>query len=187
MAEGADRLAAGYADPQNGADVAAALWWGRRGSMARFEGCDVSGDAAQDPDRFVAELRSWPQARRAQCNYMVGLMTTISAELKYPESALAYAVGGEVTLRFLLDVPRIELQKGDSKEYALLGWVDGNTLHGRSDKKVTGGFEQALGEVANRALARYPQPKGIPAGTLTRVKYVFEVETSRETSRWWQV
>jgi hypothetical protein len=90
--------------------------------------------------------------------------------------AQALGVGGDVILRFLPGVPRIELQKGESREYALLGWVNGDALRDRGARPVTGSFEKTLSEVANRALRRYPQPQGIPANTLFQVKFSFTIE-----------
>ena len=175
IVEGADRLAAGYADPANGADVAAALWWARRGRGARLKSCEVSREAAGDPDRFVAELAAWPQQRLTICNYLVGVMSTIAAEVKYPDLALEFGAGGDVTLRFRADIPRIELQKGESHEIQLLGHVDGDALRDRKGRGVAGGFEKALDHVADRALRRFPQPKGIPEGTVVEVQYLFSV------------
>jgi hypothetical protein len=182
LKEAADRLAAGYAAPENGTDVAAALWWAGKGRIAAPPGqqalapCAVSVAAAGDMDRFVAELQTWPQWRLAMCNYVVGVMSTLAAEIRYPALAQAYGVGGEVTLRFLPAVPKIELKKGDSREYQLLGVVNGDVLRDRETAMVTGGFEKALGAVADRALRRYPQPGGIPGEAVFFVHYVFELK-----------
>jgi hypothetical protein len=142
-------------------------------------GCAVSMAAAGDPDRFVAELQTWPQARLLRCNYIAGVMSTLSAEVQYPERALRHSVGGDVTLRFRPAVPQIDMLSGESREYQLLGIIDGNTLRDRNTKRVTGAFEKALGEVAERALRRYPQPTGIPDGTQIVVKYIFDIEFTR--------
>jgi hypothetical protein len=180
--EGADRMAAGYAAPENGADVAAALWWAGKGRIGASPGsqvtapCAVSAAAADDMDRFVAELQTWPQWQLAMCNYVVGVMSTLSSEIKYPELAQAYGVGGEVTLRFLPAVPKIEFKQGKSREYQLLGVFNGDVLRDRETAAVTGGFEKALGAVAERALRRYPKPAGIPAEAVFAVRYVFELE-----------
>lgn len=174
--DASERLAAGYADPANGPDIAAALWWAARGRGFAGDACRVAGEAADDPDRFVAVLATWPQARLAHCTYIAGVLATISSETKYPAVARALGVGGEVTLRFLPGVPRIELQKGESHEYTLLGWVNGDALRDRGAKPVTGSFEKTLSEVANRALRRYPHPAGIPVDTLFQVKFSFTLE-----------
>lgn len=173
--DGAARLAAGYADPANGPDVAAALWWAWKLPGFGQRQCAVSKEAAADPDRFVAELAAWPKERLAACNYVAGVLSTIAAEVKYPELASSHGVGGDVTVRFLAGVPRIELQRGESREYELLGWVSADTLRDRKTRRMGDGFEAALSSVANRALARYPHPAGIPADTLIQLNFRFGI------------
>lgn len=176
LPEAADRLAAGYADPANGPDIAAALWWARKGRhLNLLPACTVSKDVADDPEGFVTELGVWPVERLARCNYMVGVLSTISAELNYPKVGSASLVGGDVTLRFLPGQARIEVKQGETREYALLGWVDGDTFRDRWRPDVTGSFEKALSDVARRALARYPQPKGIPVDAKVEMTYSFVV------------
>ncbi|QOY94424.1 hypothetical protein IM543_00385 [Massilia sp. UMI-21] len=174
--EGAARIAAGYADPASGHDVAAALWWAWQTPGFRLNWCAVPQDARADPDRFVAALQAWPAARLAACNYVAGVLSTIAAEVKYPELAAAHGIGGDVTLRFLAGVPRIELQRGDAREYELVGWVSADTLRDRKTRRIGDGFETALSAVANRALQRYPHPGGMPADTLVQVKFSFGIE-----------
>jgi hypothetical protein len=162
VAEAADRLAAGYAAPGDGADVAAALWWasrgrGKSGLVEGMPACTVSAAAAGDIDRFVAELQTWQPSRLATCNYVTGLMSTMAAEVKYPSGAVRYGVEDVVTVRFLPGVPRIEVKKAGSSAFQL------------------GDFGKALNEVADRALRRYPQPGGIPADALVTVEYRFQI------------
>jgi hypothetical protein len=126
-------------------------------------------------DRFVAELQSWPQARLALCNYVTGVMSTISAEVGYPDLAAAYNVGADMHLRFQPAVPRIDLQRGEVREYNMHGVIDGDRVRERGSRSV-GGFEKALREAADRALRRYPQPGGIPADTLVTSDWHFGIE-----------
>jgi hypothetical protein len=176
LAIAAERLAAGYADPANGPDVAAALWWGLRDrSAARYASCAVSAAQQQDPDRFVAELQTWDPGKLALCNYMVGVVSTISAEVHYPRRAQIWNVDGEVVLRFLPAVPRIDLKEGPSGAFRLFGWAEGDTLPDKA-AVARAGFETTVREVANRALRRYPQPSGIPAGAEASVRYVFTLQ-----------
>lgn len=179
LTEAADRLAAGYAAPENGADVAAALWWAHRGNkdVTRAKGmpdCAVGAAAADDMDRFVAELQAWPQARLTLCNYMVGVMAMLSAEVGYPTLAAEYNVGGDVRLRFLPAVPQIDVRLGNVREYQLFGLVDGDRIRERGARSG-GGFEKAARGVADRALRRYPRPAGIPPETLVTTEWHFEV------------
>jgi hypothetical protein len=180
MEKAADRLAAGYAAPENGADTAAALWWASRrpDGVVRPQGmpsCAVSDAAANDIDRFVAELQTWQPARLAACNYMTGVMKTLSSEANYPALALTYGVSGEVIVRFLPGVPRIEVQQGVLPELQQVGSVEQGLKRDRATTRLAG-FEKALREVADRALARYPRPAGIPADALVRVQYRFETQ-----------
>lgn len=175
LPEAAKRLAAGYADPANGPDMAAALWWARKGRSFSSPACRVSKDVADDPEGFVTELGVWPEERLTRCNYIVGVLSTISAELSYPKVGSEYGVGGDVTLRFLPGQARIEVKRGDSREYALLGFVDGDTVRDRWRPEVTGVFEKTLSDLANRALARYPKPAGIPADMKVEVTYSFAI------------
>ena len=179
MKEAADRLAAGYAAPENGADVAAALWWGHRGNkdVTRAKGmpdCAVSPAAADDMDRFVAELQTWPQARLAVCNYLIGVMSMLSAEIGYPTLAAEYNVGGDVSLRFLPAVPQIDLRLGKVREYPLFGLIDGDRIRERGARSA-GGFEGAARGVADRALRRYPRPDGISPDTLVTTDWHFGI------------
>lgn len=178
-ADGAARVAAGYADPANGPDVAAALWWAWKTPAFQVSHCSVPKEAMADPDRFVAALAAWPSQQLAVCNYLAGVLATISAEVKYPELAARYAIGVDVSLRFLAGVPRIELQRGQSQEYELAGVISSDKLRDRKTRRVADGFEEALSLVANRALARYPHPGGIPADTLIQVQYKFEIGERR--------
>jgi hypothetical protein len=178
-AEAADRLAAGFAAPEHGADVAAALWWVGHGRMQVEKGgqllapCAVTPDAAEDVDRFIAQLKTWQPARLTMCNYVAGVMATLSAEVRYPDLAQAFGVGGDVTLRFLPAVPRIELKKGEAREYQRLGGVFNGDLLRDREARAGGGFEKAIGEVAERALRRYPKPSGIPDDAVFALHYVF--------------
>jgi hypothetical protein len=183
LPDGADRLAAGYAAPENGADVAAALWWAsrqrdRNGQVHGVSGCAVSAAAADDMDRFVAELQAWPQARLQSCNYMTGVMATLAAELRYPVVAAMYHVGGDVTVRFLPAVPRIDLEEGEIRTVQMFGWISGDTMRER-EARSKGGFKQAFGNLVDRALWRYPHPDGIPAATRAEFVYHFDVDPER--------
>ena len=175
MRRSAERLAAGYADPANGPDAAAALWWAWKGEAFNVAQCGVGKDAANDPDRFVAALSAWTPARLAYCTYAAGVVSTISSELRYPDMAAAYAMGGEMHLRFLPGVPRIELQNSESREFAMVGIINGNWKRDRDSKEIAGSIEKAVTQLGDRALKRYPQPQGIPADSVIELNYTFEV------------
>lgn len=158
LKQAADRMAAGFAAPENGTDVVGALWWAGHGSMAASAGRTALGSCApglparDDIDAFVAELKTWPQARLAMCNYVAGVMATLAAETRYPGRARAQGVSGAVVLRFLPAGPRIDVQAAHP------------------------GFKDMLDTLGARALARYPQPDGIPSEAEFLLQFVFELE-----------
>jgi hypothetical protein len=49
---------------------------------------------------------------------------------------------------------------------------NGDLLRDR-EARAGGGFEKAIGEVAERALRRYPKPTGIPDDAVFALHYVF--------------
>ncbi len=175
--EAAERLAAGYADPAQGPDVAAALWWSLRDRGAsRQAPCAVGAGTEQDPDRFVAELRTWDLARLALCNYIVGVVSAITADVKYPQQPRASTMHSEATLRFQPAVPRVDLKLGPKGDFRLFGWAEGDAVREGEAGPAAEGFEASFREAARRALRRYPQPAGIPAELQVMARYVFVIE-----------
>lgn len=174
--EAADRLAAGYADPLNGPDMAAALWWATRGRRFPPASLGISEGAAADPDRFVAELRSWAPERLVRYTYVVGVLSTVISELRYPELAQRYGLGGEVLVRFFPAVPRIEVRSGERHEYQLLGVYNVNVLRDRRARPVNNAFETLVEEIAARALKRYPQPPGLLPEEVVEARFIFFLE-----------
>lgn len=167
-------LMSAFAAPEHGPDMAAALWWANRptndfSSIA----CRVSAANRGDPDRFVEELRTWPQQRLAQCNYLIGVMATIIGEIRFPTKAERFALGGLFRLRFEPAVPRIDITTEEIREVAIGGWLDGNAMEDRKSRSVTGSFETAMRQAADRALKRYPQPAGISPGSAIETTFDF--------------
>jgi hypothetical protein len=170
----AARLAAGYAAPENGPDIAAALWWGGREKHGVGRSiCRVSDHARGDPDRFVAELRQWPPALQAACNYVTGVMMTLVGELRYPGKALQLAISGTVVISFEPAVPRIDVQTTGTEEENLPGLVAGDALRDRKSSTVKRAFEAEVRKIGERALKRYPQPAGVPSDWHPQVRVVF--------------
>lgn len=176
MKQAAGRLAAGYADPLNGPDMAAALWWAVRGNSANAASFGISEAAAADPGRFVAELGAWEPAHLAKAGYVVGVLFTIASEMRYPALAQRHGLGGEVIMRFLPGAARIELRKGPMRDGQLLGVVTADTLRDRGATTAKESFDTLLGQVAARALKRYPQPPGFAPAEVTEVRFVFTSE-----------
>lgn len=156
------RLAAGFAAPANGPDVASALWWASRVGVVDG-GCVPSGPARDDADKFLAEVKTWSDARIGTCNYIAGVMSTMAAEVRYPTQASHWAVGGDVLITFKPAAARVELTLNGTEQYLLTGAYRGDLLWEKNDKQIGSAFVQSLRAVADRALARYPKPDGIPA------------------------
>jgi hypothetical protein len=171
------RLMSGFAAPEHGPDAAAALWWSHRPKGEfKIEGCTVSAGALGDPDRFVEELRTWTPIRLATCNYVVGVMATVSGEVRYPEKAQAHSVEGDIIMQFEPAIPRIGFNNVQTRDAPLQGLVNGNAQPDRGFRSVTGSFGEALGQMGARALKRYPQPASIPPGSIAAVAFHFVLE-----------
>lgn len=171
------RLAAGYAAPDRDPDIAAALWWLAHTSPAvQIKGCEVPADALGDPDRFVEQIKSWPEQKLVACNYATGLVATVAGQVHYPTRALSHSVGGDYVLRFTPGLGRIDIMAGKTREYELLGVYNADFVRERTTKYVTGSFEENLQKVADRALARYPRPEGIDPSWQFLVKFVFVID-----------
>lgn len=162
--EGAYRLAAGFAAPQNGPDVASALWWSSRVNPG-LDACVPSGAARDDADKFLADVKTWSDARIGTCNYIVGVFSTIMAEVRYPAQASHWAVGGKVTVTFRPATAGIQLTLNGTEKYLLTGVYSGDRLWEENDKQIGSAFVKNVRAVADRALKRYPKPDGIPADT----------------------
>lgn len=170
-------LMAGFAAPEHGPDMAASLWWANRPKNEFGTGvCKVSAANRDDPDRFVAELQTWPKPRLAQCNYVIGVMATMTGEVRYPVKADRMSLGGSVKLRFEPAVPRIDINTEETQEVAVGGWLDGNAMEDRRSRSVKGSFEASMRPIADRALKRYPQPEGIAPDTVIETKFKFGFE-----------
>lgn len=169
------RLASGYAAPENGPDIAAALWWASRVKPATVNACAVTGAAADDPDLFVAALNAWPQQRLAQCNYIIGVMSTLGGEMRYPDRPLSFAVGADIEMRFMPAVPRMDVRQTGSTEFRSLGIVDGNELNERGSKRMTAAFLDTVRAVSERAIKRYPQPPGFHPDLQVLMRFKFTV------------
>jgi hypothetical protein len=162
MREGALRLAAGFAANANGPDTAAALWWAKR---ARLDAdyCTARLPDTEDPDRFVEALRGWPAQDLAACNYVVGEMSFISAEVRYPMAGITREIGGRTDVIF---TPAHRHFKSQSR---------GATRP--AQKGIAAVVERAI----SHAGVRYSQPQGMsPEWT---VGFVLVVDTDK--NRWW--
>jgi hypothetical protein len=155
------RLAAGFAAPER-SDVASALWWASRVKL-NYGGCVPTGDAANDPDKFLADVKTWSDARIGICTYEVGVMATIAAEVLYPVQASQWSTDGKVLITFKPAVPRIDLTLNGTETHALYGVYNGDRLWEQDDRAAGKAFIKSVRLVADRALKRFPKPDGISA------------------------
>lgn len=160
--EGALRLAAGFAAGANGPDMAAALWWAKRAGL-QADSCTAGLPDTVDADQFVGALREWPAQRLAACNYVIGMISFIHAESRYPMAGVTREIAGRVEVTY---------------QPAL--------IHFRTETPgATGPAWRGLGDVITRALhfagARYRKPPDIDPAW--KIGFVVLVDTDR--SRWW--
>jgi hypothetical protein len=160
--EGALRLAAGFAAAANGPDTAAALWWAKRARLdADF--CTARLPATSDPDRFVEALRAWPARDLEVCNYVVGEMSFISAEARYPMAGIAREIAGRSEVVFTPARSHFESE------------ARGAT------RPAQDGLAAVLTRAISMAGARYRKPGGISPEW--KVPFVLVIDTDK--SRWW--
>jgi hypothetical protein len=162
MREGALRLAAGFAAAANGPDMAAAMWWASRAGL-QADGCTANLPKTGDPDRFVEALRAWPARELAICNYVVGMMSFVSAEARYPMAGVAREIEGRLEIDYLPATSKFKLDPG--------------TATGPATK----GLSDVFGRALHFAGARYARPDGIDPAW--KISFVLVVDTDK--NRWW--
>ncbi|HEX9171256.1 MAG TPA: hypothetical protein VF861_01195 [Telluria sp.] len=168
------RLAAGFAAPENGPDIAAAIWWAGRSQEIIID-CGIG--PIDDPERFVELLRGWSKPRLEHCNYVIGVMSTIAGEVQYPPRAILYGADLDMTLRFLPAVPAFEVKMGKAAQFQVLGVPNyDRPLNERAAKAVAAEFQHTIRQLAIRAVARYPQPAGIDPQSAVLLQLKFNVE-----------
>jgi hypothetical protein len=159
------RVAAGYAAPSAGPDVAAALWWMSQAEVGGGDTCAVEQSERGDPDRFVAALQKWTPAKRAACNYWAGVMATIAGEAQYPwerrplEPRTSLEPAGKVGVRFTPGLATVDIWTVGESGLLSAQRTAAEALQLRASRKSQ--FEKDVRVLADRALARYPQPPGI--------------------------
>lgn len=169
------RLAAGFAAPNRGPDVAAALWWLTRALEGDdIKGCEIPLEARDDTDRFVAHLQTWPEDKLLRCNYAAGLAATLAGEVYFPSRALASAEGGDYMVRFTPGMGRIEVKSSKAKQFLLIGVFNGDERERKS--RFVDPFVDHLDQVSRRALKRYPQPAEIDPEWQFDIMFQFKID-----------
>jgi len=127
-----------------------------------------------DPDRFVEQLRTWPIQRLDACNYAVGVMATIAADMEFPYDLEGDPRGHRVRVRFVPAEPMVQLSSASTPRFAALGpsavWAS-QKLEG---EVINNGYDAWVREVAARALRRYAQPTDIEPSWEAELEFVFK-------------
>lgn len=110
--EGAYRLAAGFAALAHGPDTAAALWWARKAGLP-VERCIGRLPKTEDPDRFVEELGKWSGQELATCNYIVGQLSFMYADVRYPLDGVRDEAVGRAVLEYVPSQSHFEVSVND--------------------------------------------------------------------------
>ena len=167
------RLAAAYATPDAGPDTGAALWWLNQSELKVSTPCAVAQDARGDPDRFVAVLQTWTPARLAGCNYLAGVMATIAGESQYPwerrplEPEVTLKPEGTVAVRLTPGLAQVDIWTVGSGGLFSEQRTGSEALALHAVRKSR--YEKDIRIIADRALARYPQPAGIDPAWLYEI------------------
>jgi hypothetical protein len=160
----AARLAAGHAAPVGGADKAATLWWAARAKTPLPGECQVtSAAAADDPDRFVAVLGTWPAERLNACVYVAAVMASIQGEADVASLASTFGLTGKVRLAWSPATGTLDI----SDELAAYNPGVGKLSDGTDPAAGLAGARRAfvsyLRGVADRAMNRFAKPASLPA------------------------
>lgn len=154
------RLAAGYATPLAGPDPAAALWWmSKSGGKSLQEPCQIPESERADPDRFVAVLQKWTPARIAGCNYVVGVVASVAGDVQFSREIVMTRQAGTLIVRFTPAQADVDVWTTTSGGVFSSAMPNGLEQTRRATRQS--GFENGVKKIAERALARYPQPPGL--------------------------
>ncbi|MDH4062289.1 MAG: hypothetical protein OEU94_15890 [Aquincola sp.] len=160
----AARLAAGYASPAGGRDLAASLWWALRARTALPSACTQVTPLVDNPDRFVAALKGWPAGQLGHCVYMGAVMATVQAEIEAPGLAAAYGLEGTVRLSFVPEASRIDITEDLSPAVVPTGVLSDAATRERDLRAARTALSGYLRQLADRAVKRYERPAALPAG-----------------------
>jgi hypothetical protein len=168
----AARLAAGYAAPSGGRDLAASLWWAARARTTMPTACASVAPLVDDPDRFVAALRAWPSTQLGACVYAAAVMSALQGELASPNLAAAYGLEGTVTVSFVPAQGKLDVS--DELAPAAGAVMEAATRDAQARVARTA-LQQQLRQVADAALKRHAKPTDVPADWRIEMRQVLTV------------
>jgi TPR repeat protein len=169
-AEALARIAAGYAAPVGGRDMAAALWWSLRAKTPLPAPCAQVGALADDADRFVAALKAWPAGQLNACVHAAAVMATIQSEAAWPGLGAAHGLQGKVRISFVPERGQIDIVEDLAVSAPKASVVADPAAREREQRTALSG---SLRQLADRALKRYDKPNGIPAAWRVEAEYVY--------------
>lgn len=165
-----DRLIAGYARDQR--DPAAALYWQASLSNPLPAACRLPKSLADDPDKFVAELKSWKPERLNACVYVVGVLAQVRAEIEFPGDAARRGLAGDLRGTFHPASGKIEWVVTDTTEIAVTRSVVFEESTPRAARDM---LLKVAQKISDRALESFKKPDGIDPEWKTQLGVSFQL------------
>jgi hypothetical protein len=166
------RLAAGYATPAGGRDLAASLWWAARAKVALPAPCAQATPLAGEPDRFVAALKAWPAGQIEACAYSGAVMSALMGELVGGDLAAVLGLEGRVRIVFLPAQGQVDL----NDDLVPAGGLVADAATRDAEARVArAALQQQLRAVADRALKRHAKPTALPASWRVEAEHVLKL------------
>jgi hypothetical protein len=174
------RLAAGYARP--GRDNGMAIWWAAKGGGRQSfpPRCIPAADPVNDQDGFNAELEKMAPATFQSCVYLIGVVSELLSQVRYPRVALRNSVTGSFKMEFVPAAGTItwtveELEVDENSPNAFFRDLAVEELE--NPRAIKNSLINYLRGKSNFALARYPRPAGDFAPDYTyQFTYAFKIE-----------
>lgn len=157
----AARVAAGYAAPIGGRDLATSLWWAVRAKTPLPAPCARVAPLADDADKFVAVLNTWPVGQLSACTYAAAVMATIQAEAESAGLAATYGLEGKLRFSFVPEQGRVDIADELVAAPPLPGVAADATTRERNAQAARQALAAQMRQLADRALRRYDKPPGI--------------------------
>lgn len=168
----AARLAAGYATPAGGRDLAASLWWAARAKTALPGPCAQAAPLAGDPDRFIATLKGWPAGQVESCAYAGAVMSAVQGELAAPDLAASLGLEGTIRIAFVPAESRLDF----SDDLVAAGGLVADASTRDADARATRtALQEHLRQTADRALKRHAKPGAVPASWRVEAQHALRV------------
>jgi len=169
----AARIAAGYAAPIGGRDLATALWWSIRARTALPAPCASVVPLAADADKFVAALNAWPAGQLRACAYSAAVMASIQADAESPSLGAGTGLRGSFKVTVLPAQGKVDI----NDDAVLAAGAAPTSTDDRDASEAKKALSARLIRTADRALKRYERPAGIAPDW--RTEAVFALQGSR--------